>query len=398
MSSSEEFDVIIIGAGAAGLFCASQSGARGLKVLLLDHANRVGKKILMSGGGRCNFTNMYSSPEDFICHNPHFVKSALSQYSQWDFINLVEAYEIPYHEKALGQLFCDNKSSDIVQMLVREAQKQSVEIRTHCDIKTVVVDSGNYQLTTSLGAYQSKSLVIATGGLSIPTMGATGFGYDIARQFGHQVLETRPGLVPFVWDTRRQKNYDYLAGVSCLVRMHCNDASYHENMLFTHRGISGPATLKLSSHWQFGQKIRIDFLPDIAVDEQLIQARTQDPKRTLGKWLRQLLVKQVSEWLLTQIDENLTNKTLANLSNAEISSIAQHINHWQWTPSDTEGYRTAEVTMGGVDTDQLSSKTLESKLSPGLYFIGEVVDVTGQLGGYNFQWAWSSAYAAAQAV
>jgi predicted Rossmann fold flavoprotein len=253
------YDVIIIGAGAAGLFCASQTGARGKSVLVVDHANRVGKKILMSGGGRCNFTNLYVTPEEFQSQNPHFVKSALSQYTQWDFISLVEAHQIPYHEKDQGQLFCDRKASDIVQMLVLEAQKQAVEIRTHTSVTSVKQTDQGFELATSLGTVNCQSCVVATGGLSIPTMGATGFGYELAEQFGHKIVPTRAGLVPFTWDGRRKAQNKYLSGVSCLVRMSIQSANYLENILFTHRGISGPAALKLSSHWHYGEALEIDF-------------------------------------------------------------------------------------------------------------------------------------------
>jgi predicted Rossmann fold flavoprotein len=392
------YDVIIIGAGAAGLFCASQAGARGKSVLVVDHANRVGKKILMSGGGRCNFTNLYVTPEEFQSQNPHFVKSALSQYTQWDFISLVEAHQIPYHEKDQGQLFCDRKASDIVQMLVLEAQKQAVEIRTHTAVDSVLKTDEGFELKTTLGTVSCQSCVIATGGLSIPTMGATGFGYDIAKQFGHKIIATRAGLVPFTWDGRRKEQNKSLSGVSCLVRMSTKSFSYLENILFTHRGISGPAALKLSSHWHYGDTLQIDFLPGIELAERLPEFRQSSPKKSLRKLFQQYLPNQVVDWLLNQLAEDMTDKRLADLSNQDISTLEQQFHHWTWVPADTEGYRTAEVTLGGVSTDEISSKTMESKRVPGLYFIGEVMDVTGQLGGFNFQWAWSSAYAAAQAV
>ena len=394
---SNTYDVIIIGAGAAGLFCAAQAGARGKRVLLLDHANRVGKKILMSGGGRCNFTNMYTTPEDFQSDNPHYVKSALAQYTQWDFIALVESHNIPYHEKTQGQLFCDNKSSDIVQMLVLEAQKQAVEIRTHCTVSAIDMSNDLFRLYTSLGSFECSALVIATGGLSIPTMGATPFGYEIGQQVGHTIVPTRAGLVPFIWDERRKK-YKSLSGVSCPIAIRCGNAGYTDDLLFTHRGLSGPAILKISSHWSYGEPIEINFLPANDVGSLIEEARKHKPNRTLARLLKPLLPRQVIEWLMTQVDESIGKTEVANLSRDKIKELSNLIHHWRWIPADTEGNRTAEVTLGGIDTNELSSKTMMSKKQENLYFIGEVVDVTGQLGGFNFQWAWSSAYAAAQAV
>ncbi|MBT8449842.1 MAG: NAD(P)/FAD-dependent oxidoreductase [Gammaproteobacteria bacterium] len=393
----QNYDVIIIGAGAAGLFCASQAGQRGQKVLLIDHANRVGKKILMSGGGRCNFTNLHITYDDYYSSNPHFFKSALSQYTQWDFIKLVEDHGIAYHEKGRGELFCDNKASDIVQMLVTEVQKVAGEIRTHCEVQAIAQVESGYSLKTSLGTFSCQSLVIATGGLSIPTMGATGFGYEVAKQFGHTVLPTKPALVPFVWDDRRKIN-KVLSGVSCDAEVTCNDHSYQEGLLFTHRGLSGPAILKASSHWDYGVPVEINFLPSLDLIEALKRARTEQPRKQLKNWLQSNLVNQLVEWLLAQLPEHVMTINMADMNNADIEAVNKTFCHWHWVPADTEGYRTAEVTMGGVDVTQVSSKTMESALAPNLYFIGEVLDVTGQLGGFNFQWAWSSAYAAAQAL
>lgn len=392
-----KYDVIIIGAGAAGLFCASQAGQRGLKVLVLDHANRVGKKILMSGGGRCNFTNMYMSFDDFECSNPHFFKSALSQYTQWDFIALVDEYEIPYHEKELGQLFCDRKSSDIVQMLVNEVQKVAGEIRTKCDIGTINPSDDGYRVDTSLGEFNGAHLVIATGGLSVPTMGATGFGYDIARQFGHEIVPVSPGLVPFIWDDRRLGN-KALAGVSFEALVSCGNASYRGGVLFTHRGLSGPAILKISSHWRYGDSIVINFLPELDIAEEIANARQSSPRKHVKNWLHNHLSKPLTQWLLEQTPMKIQRCNFADLSQSDIQFLIDLLGHWTWVPADTEGYRTAEVTQGGVDVTLISSKTMESQLAPKLYFIGEVLDVTGQLGGFNFQWAWSSAYVAAQAM
>ena len=392
-----KYDVIIIGAGAAGLFCASQAGQRGLKALVLDHANRVGKKILMSGGGRCNFTNLHISFDDFQCSNPHFFKSALSQYTQWDFIALVEQYEIPYHQKELGQLFCDRKSSDIVQMLVNEVQKVAGEIRTKCDIETISPLEEGYALETSLGNFSCEHLVIATGGLSVPTMGATGFGYDIARQFGHEIVPVSPGLVPFIWDDRRLGN-KALAGVSFDALVSCGKASYRGGVLFTHRGLSGPAILKISSHWHYGETISINFLPELDIAAALIRTRQSSPRKQVKSWLHKYLSKPLTQWLLEQAPEKIQQCNFADLSQSDMQTLNELLGEWAWVPADTEGYRTAEVTQGGVDVTHISSKTMESQLAPKLYFIGEVLDVTGQLGGFNFQWAWSSAYVAAEAM
>ncbi len=391
----QNYDVIIIGAGAAGLFCASQAGQRGLKVLVVDHANRVGKKILMSGGGRCNFTNLHVSFTDFQSSNPHFFKSALSQYSQWDFISLVESYDIPYHEKELGQLFCDRKSSDIVQMLVNEVQKVAGEIRTRCSVTSINSTSEGYLLQTSMGELTGRNLVIATGGLSVPTMGATGFGFDIARQFGHAIVPVKPGLVPFVWDERRQIHKS-MAGVSCEADVTCAGANYRGGVLFTHRGLSGPAILKTSSHWDYGSPVSINFLPDLDFGDLIESARRQSGGRQVKPWLQEHLSKALATWLLDQLDSSIATCKLAELKQSDLDKLQGLLSRWTWVPADTEGYRTAEVTLGGVAVDKISSKTMESMLAPKLYFIGEVVDVTGQLGGYNFQWAWSSAYAAAQ--
>ena len=391
----QAYDVIIIGAGAAGLFCASQAGQRGHKVLVIDHANRVGKKILMSGGGRCNFTNLHISFDDFQSNNPHFFKSALSQYTQWDFIQLVEAYDIPYHEKELGQLFCDRKASDIVQMLVNEVQKVAGEIRTKCSVTEINTANDGFVIETSLGTLSAAKLVIATGGLSVPTMGATGFGYDIARQFGHKIVALKPGLVPFIWDDRRLVN-KVLAGLSFDALVSCQQASYRGGVLFTHRGLSGPAILKISSHWDYGDAIQINFLPDLDVAEWLLEAKTQQPRKQLKSMLQQYLAKPLIGWLLEQTNDKLQQCNLADLSQKDLLDLTKLLTEWTWVPADTEGYRTAEVTQGGVDVSDISSKTMESKLVPNLYFIGEVLDVTGQLGGFNFQWAWSSAYVAAE--
>lgn len=387
---SERFDVVIIGAGAAGLMCALTAGARGRSVLVLDHANKVGKKILMSGGGRCNFTNLYSTPDNFISANPHFVKSALSRYTPWDFIALVEAHRVPYHEKKLGQLFCDRSAKDIVRLLLAECEAVGAQVVTHCGVDDIALGPP-HRLRTTRGAVRCESLVIATGGYSIPKMGATGFGFDFARSLGIRVHPTRAGLVPFTLDTRKLKQLGDLAGVSLDSITGTGDAQFRENILFTHRGLSGPAVLQASSYWEPGQAVAIDLLPEFDVRaeiERLRHARPQlELKTLLGEWLTRRVAQRWCElWL--------ENKPLAQLTPRDIARIEAACKPWTVYPAGTEGYRTAEVTLGGVDTDALSSKTMEARAHPGLYFIGEVVDVTGHLGGHNFQWAWASGAAA----
>uniref|UniRef100_UPI0030DA84DC NAD(P)/FAD-dependent oxidoreductase n=1 Tax=Pseudomonas sp. RL_15y_Pfl2_60 TaxID=3088709 RepID=UPI0030DA84DC len=390
-------NVVIIGAGAAGLMCALTAAGRGRSVLLLDHANKAGKKILMSGGGRCNFTNMYCEPDNFLSGNPHFCKSALARYSQWDFIGLVAKHGVPYHEKKLGQLFCDNKSSDILQMLLAECDAVGVDLRLETSVKTISKQESGYNLETSLGPVQCQSLVIATGGLSIPTLGATGFGYQVAKQFGHELLPTRAGLVPFtITDPQLKTLCTELSGTSvedCLVS--CNGTSFRENILFTHRGLSGPAILQISSYWQPGDSITIDLLPHIDLPQWLANQQLERPNTELKTLLAELFTKKMAGLLA---DSWFTSKPMKQYSPNELKAIAETLSDWQLVPAGTEGYRTAEVTLGGIDTREVSSKTLESLKAPGLYFIGEVLDVTGHLGGFNFQWAWASGYAAAQYV
>ncbi|CAD5107342.1 BaiN/RdsA family NAD(P)/FAD-dependent oxidoreductase [Zestomonas carbonaria] len=392
-----ETDVIIIGAGAAGLMCAHQAARRGRRVLLLDHANKAGKKILMSGGGRCNFTNMYTEPANFLSQNPHFCKSALARYSQWDFVELVVKHDVPYHEKKLGQLFCDRKSSDILEMLLVECDENGVELRLNTSVETIGKTDVGYRLDTSAGAMACQSLVIATGGLSIPTLGATGFGYQAARQFGHNVLPTRAGLVPFtITEPQLKALCTELSGTSvedCVVS--CNGQSFKENILFTHRGLSGPAILQISSYWQPGDTIEIDLLPHLDLPEWLAEQQRQQPNIELKTLLAEPFTKKMANLLAEQW---FVSKPLKQYSPGELKAIAERLSAWHLVPAGTEGYRTAEVTLGGVDTREVSSKTLESLKSPGLYFIGEVLDVTGHLGGFNFQWAWASGYAAAQYV
>ena len=389
--------VVIIGAGAAGLMCALTAAGRGRQVLLLDHANKAGKKILMSGGGRCNFTNMYCEPENFLSENPHFCKSALARYSQWDFIALVAKHGVPYHEKKLGQLFCDDKASDILGLLLSECEEAGVDLRLDTSVAEIAQLGGGYQLQTSAGPVRCQSLVIATGGLSIPTLGASGFGYQVARQFGHSVLPTRAGLVPFTITEPQLKTLcSELSGTSvedCLVS--CNGQSFRENILFTHRGLSGPAILQISSYWQPGDTVHIDLLPHIDLPEWLASQQHERPNSELKTLLAELFTKKMAGLL---VDSWFVSKPMKQYSLNELKAIAEKLADWQLVPAGTEGYRTAEVTLGGIDSREVSSKTLESLKAPGLYFIGEVLDVSGHLGGFNFQWAWASAYAAAQYV
>lgn len=391
MSLPNTVDVLIIGAGAAGLMCAITAGQRGRKVAVVDHANKVGKKILMSGGGRCNFTNMYAEPENFLSHNEHFSKSALARYTQWDFIELVNKHQIPHHEKKLGQLFCDNKASDIVEMLLAECHQANADVFTHCDIQSVKKGDSGFSVQTSLGQIGAESLVVATGGLSIPTMGATGMGYELAEQFGLRLLPRAAGLVPFTLSKEQLQPFSTLVGTSADVRIECSGQSFCENLLFTHRGLSGPAVLQISSYWQPGQTLIIDWAPDTDLQALLLEAQQQRPKVELKTLLASLHTKA---WAGVFCEHWLENKAINQYSEKQLADIAERLHHWPIMPAGTEGYRTAEVTLGGVNTDDISSKTFEAKQQPGLYFIGEVIDVTGWLGGFNFQFAWSSGYAA----
>lgn len=396
----ELVDVLIIGAGAAGLMCASKAGKRGRKTLVIDHANKIGKKILMSGGGRCNFTNLHTQASNFISTNPNFCKSALSRYTPYDFISLVEQYEIPYHEKKLGQLFCDNKAKDILNMLIKECQLADVKIRTKCNVINIQYQDNYYLIETSLGTCKCHSLVIATGGLSIPTMGATGFGYQLAKQFNIDVTNTQAALVPFTADKHILESLSQLSGSSVEVSVCCNKTSFNENLLFTHRGISGPAILQISSYWKPNDTISINLLPAINLYELLIDYKKQGSKLTLKNILNQYLSKNIVRVLLalwlTEASHN--DKAINQLPDAIIKTIAKNFHDWKFKPNGTEGYRTAEVTLGGVSCYDVSSKTMQANKQNGLYFIGEVLDVTGHLGGHNFQWAWASAVAASEYV
>lgn len=391
------YDVIIIGAGAAGLMCAFVAARRGRRVMVLERANKVGKKILMSGGGRCNFTNLYVEPDRFLSANPHFCKSALSRYSQWDFIAMVEAHGIAYHEKTQGQLFCDTSSRAIVQMLLDECHRGGVEILTRCETASVS-GSGPFRLTTTSGEFGAPAVVVASGGLSIPKMGGSGFGYTLARQYGHALRPTRAGLVPFTFTDAFGGLSERLSGVSLPARLSTDGTDFQDDILFTHRGLSGPAALQLSSYWETGQTVHADLLPGVRVPGWLQDEKVRRPRALL----RSILGARLPRRLVTELEsrwwDDYAEVPIAELPAAALSRLGQRLGDWSLKPAGTEGYRTAEVTLGGVDTDALSSKTMESRLQPGLYFIGEVVDVTGHLGGFNFQWAWSSGYAAGAVV
>jgi predicted Rossmann fold flavoprotein len=395
-SSVKQVDVVIIGAGAAGLMCAIEAGKRGRSVVIIEHANKPGKKILMSGGGRCNFTNYYINPADYLSHNPHFCKSALSRYTQWNFIELVKQHAIPFHEKTLGQLFCDEKSKAILAMLLNECESAKVEISLETAVETInKLDNGIFQIMTAHGALHSQSLVIASGGLSIPTMGASPFGYKIAEQFGLKVWPTRAGLVPLTLHVEEKEWLSVLSGVSVDALISNDKISFHESLLFTHRGLSGPSVLQISSYWHPGEAIAIDMLPGIDLFAVLKAAKLHQPLKQLKTLLMEYLPKRVIELFLNQ---DITERKIAEISHHTLEEVALTFNAWMVKPNGTEGYRTAEVTLGGVDCDELSSKTMEANHVSGLYFIGEVVDVTGWLGGFNFQWAWSSGWAAGQVV
>ncbi|WP_372393612.1 NAD(P)/FAD-dependent oxidoreductase [Xanthomonas sp. NCPPB 3582] len=384
-------DVLVIGAGAAGLMSAFTAGRRGRQVLVIDHANKVGKKILMSGGGRCNFTNTGTTPGNFLSANRHFCKSALARYSPGDFVELVERHGIAYHEKELGQLFCDISSKQIVRLLLDECEAAGVQVRTQCQVQSVQRDSDGFSVQTSAGRVQAQSLIVATGGLSIPSMGASGLGYALAQQFGHTLLPTRAGLVPLTLSGKHQERLQDLSGLALPVEAHCNGVSFRNSMLLTHRGVSGPAILQISSYWQPGDDLRLDLLPghDAAawLREQKQQRGATELRNVLGDVLPRRFAQRLCEvWL--------PDKPVRQLDPPQLQSAADLLGAFPLVASGTEGYRTAEVTLGGVDTHQVSSATMESRLTAGLYFVGEVLDVTGWLGGYNFQWAWASGHAA----
>ncbi|MBA0036234.1 NAD(P)/FAD-dependent oxidoreductase [Pantoea sp. BIGb0393] len=393
----EKFDVIIIGAGAAGMFCAAQAGQLGRRVLLLDNGKKAGRKILMSGGGRCNFTNMFTEPAAYLSHNPHFCKSALARYNQWDFIDLVNRHGIAYHEKTLGQLFCDDSAQQIVDLLLKECEAGQVTVRLRSEVMSVDRDDSGYTLQLNGTAVQAEKLVIASGGLSMPGLGATPFGYKVAEQFGLKVFPTRAALVPFTLHKPLLEQLNTLSGVALPTTITAQDGTlFKEAMLFTHRGLSGPAVLQISSYWQPGEFVTIDLSPATSLDDFINVQREAHPNLSLKNSLAKILPKRLVEVL--QELKQIPDVTLKQLNSKQQSELVNTLHHWRVQPNGTEGYRTAEVTLGGVETTQLSSKTMEARDVPGLFFIGEVVDVTGWLGGYNFQWAWSSAWACAQAL
>jgi predicted Rossmann fold flavoprotein len=392
---AQTYDVIIIGGGAAGLMCAAQAGQWGRRVLLVDHGKKIAEKIRISGGGRCNFTNLDARPAAYLSANPHFCKSALKQYTQHDFVRLVEAHGIAYHEKKLGQLFCDDGAQHIIDMLLAECKKGAVSLRYGLTVSAVSFQDGLYQVTTAEGDFAAPSLVIATGGLSIPKIGASAFGYKVAEQFGVPIIAPRAGLVPLTFQNEMLDFCKALSGVSIDARVSCGGMSFQEGLLFTHRGLSGPSILQISSYWQAGQALVIDLVPEVDLFDALKQRKQEQPKQDLVTALASYLPKRLAEAFSAH--EGVSGR-LADQPDKMLQKIAAAIKAWRIMPSGTEGYRTAEVTLGGVDTQALSSKTMEVKTQKGLYFIGEVVDVTGHLGGYNFQWAWSSAYVAGQNV
>ncbi|WP_324681324.1 BaiN/RdsA family NAD(P)/FAD-dependent oxidoreductase [Bibersteinia trehalosi] len=391
----KQYDAVVIGAGAAGLFCAAQLGQGGKSVLVLDNGKKIGRKILMSGGGFCNFTNLEVGSNHYLSQNRHFVKSALSRYTNWDFISLVVSYGITYHEKELGQLFCDEGAQQIVEMLEAECEKGGVEILLRQAVGNIQKNAKFFEIQTACEQFQTENLVIATGGLSMPALGASPFGYKIAEQFGISVIPPRASLVPFTWK-ESDKVFSNLSGVSLPITASTRHKSFSNQMLFTHRGLSGPAILQISNYWEMGDMVEIDLLPNENIIDILQELRKSSPKLQLKTVLSRYLPKKLVELWLAQ--KMLNDQVIAQLSNADLQYLEQLIHRWQFLPNGTEGYRTAEVTKGGVDTDFISSKTMEAKNVQGLYFIGEVLDVTGWLGGYNFQWAWSSAFACAEGI
>ncbi|RUX30632.1 NAD(P)/FAD-dependent oxidoreductase [Mesorhizobium sp. M7A.F.Ca.US.011.01.1.1] len=389
------YDVVIIGAGAAGMMCAVEAAKRGRSVLILDHAALPGEKIRISGGGRCNFTNMHASPKNFLSGNPHFCISALSRYTQRDFIALVERHRIAYHEKTLGQLFCDGSARQIIDMLVSEMQGRGVELALSTKVEDVRKTEEGFVLALSTGTISCQSLVVACGGKSIPKMGATGFGYELAERFGLAIVETRPALVPLTFDANTLERLAPLAGNAVDAEVACGKTRFSEAMLFTHRGVSGPSILQISSYWREGDEIRIAMLPGVDVADLIRTAKRGNGRQAVQTVLANHLPKRLAQSIAERTG---IHGNLADLSDAQMKTITAAVNDWRIKPAGSEGYRTAEVTLGGVDTNGLDQKTMQAKSVPGLFFIGEVVDVTGWLGGYNFQWAWSSGWVAGQAA
>ena len=396
MRDLQEWDVIVIGAGAAGLMCAAQAGYRGRRVLVLDNAKKPGRKILISGGGRCNFTNLYAGPQNYLCRNPHFTKSALARYTQRDFIELVERHGVEYEEREHGQLFCTDSAKEIVRVLLTECEWAGVTLQLQCEIGQLSREAaGGFSVVTNKGTLRCASLVVATGGLSLPKLGATPFGYRLAEQFGLNMVPTHAGLVPFTLHTADKEAFAELSGISLPAEVTAEDGSrFREALLFTHRGLSGPVILQISSYWQPGQHISINLLPGQDILRLLQQWQSDHPAQELKTVLGRELPKRLIEKLIER--NELLNKPLRQYTPKELNEVAVLLGGWSLLPNGTEGYRTAEVTLGGVDTDELSSKTMEAKKVPGLYFIGEVMDVSGHLGGFNFQWCWSSGWVAGQ--
>ena len=390
---SIQYDVIIIGAGAAGMMSAIEAGKRGRKVLLVDHYKKIGEKIRISGGGRCNFTNINTNPNKFLSQNPKYVRSALSQYTQNDFINLINKYEIKFHEKKLGQLFCDHSAQQIVEMLLKECELANVTILKEFIIKNIDKENDQYLVSTETDNYSSESLIVATGGLSVPKIGATSFGYEVAKKFDHNIIETLPALVPLTFSEKILEMCKELTGLSVEAIVSFNKVLFQEGMLFTHRGLSGPSILQISSYWKQGDHIKVNLSPKLNVYQLLEEKRKLNPKFDILNIISEILPKRLAQIICS---ENKASGNISELSNKILKKLSDNINSWLINPTGSEGYRTAEVTLGGVDTKELSSKTMMSNKHKNLFFIGEVVDVTGHLGGYNFQWAWSSGYVAGQ--
>ena len=390
---NNKYDVIIIGAGAAGMMSAIEAGKRGRKVLLVDHYKKIGEKIRISGGGRCNFTNINTNPNKFLSQNPKYVRSALSQYTQNDFINLINKYEIKFHEKKLGQLFCDHSAQQIVEMLLKECELANVTILKEFIIKNIDKENDQYLVSTETDNYSSESLIVATGGLSVPKIGATSFGYEVAKKFDHNVIETLPALVPLTFSEKILEMCKELTGLSVEAIVSFNKVLFQEGMLFTHRGLSGPSILQISSYWKQGDNIKVNLSPKLNVYQLLEEKRKLNPKFDILNIISEILPKRLAQIICS---ENKVSGNISELSNKILKQLSDNINSWLINPTGSEGYRTAEVTLGGVDTKELSSKTMMSNKHRNLFFIGEVVDVTGHLGGYNFQWAWSSGYVAGQ--
>ena len=390
---NEKYDVVVIGAGAAGMMSAIEAGKRGRKTLLIDHSKKIGEKIRISGGGRCNFTNINASPNKYISNNPRFIISALNQYNQENFIDLVKRYKIKFHEKKLGQLFCDNSAQEIIDMLLNECKLANVILKIDTKVKEINFKDKIFIIRDNLKTYICSSLIIATGGLSVPKIGASKFGYDVAKKFNLNVVDTVPALVPLTFNEKILKKCKLLAGVSANALISFKKTFFEEGMLFTHRGLSGPSILQISSYWKEGETLNIDLCPQKNIFKFLLEKRNTAPKQNINTIINSFLAKRLATSIC---EENKITGNVGELSNKNIKKLADSINYWVVEPIGTEGYRTAEVTLGGVDTNELSSKTMMSKKYPGLFFVGEVVDVTGHLGGYNFQWAWSSGYVAGQ--